>query len=295
MYKNQLIIPEDIGKYGELIPEFYHERLRKGELFAIASYESRFPRDLLVGVVIMGVRESWTQILWLALTEAYDTDDRAEDLVRERILDAVQDGEAEGIFVEFPASFGKDRFFSIFGSLDFRTEEISGNVLEFTLGSIHTDKLPVLKNDHGVISLKEADTHILHELGNLMANDERLIPVEIPVSWKSYDQDLSLIHMVDNMPAGLILVTSKEKAARVELAYENTPKGILKLVSVLVSKALEEKDPDTLITIAILEEKLFDMIKVIVPDAKRPDILKGYLVFEKEERLSPFKDYASEE
>ncbi|MCR5409966.1 MAG: hypothetical protein K6E90_03185 [Lachnospiraceae bacterium] len=286
MYRDVLISPEDIGLYGAFIPECYHEGLKKQEIFAIATFAPGLEDDL-VGVVIMGVGGSRANILWFVTAEGYEGSDAEMEMIYSRVRDAEVFGDAEGISAEFPISFGKERFMSLFGSLGFATEETVSNVVEFPLGSINKERLHEKADHSGIMTLKETDTRVLHELGNLMANDSRNIAIEIPVEWDRYDGDLSLVHMDGHIPVGLILVTRTEDHVCVELAYEHTPKGILRLVSVLVSNAEKHLSPDTKIVIPVLEQRIFGLLKVIAPKAVRGGLLKASMTFEHEIPVSP--------
>lgn len=281
MYREVLIAPEDIENYSAYIPDGYIEGIRRQEYYAIATYDPGLDDDL-VGVTVMGVRGSWAWILWFEVSDGYEDSDIAEEMISSRIRDAEVFGDAEGISAEFPLSFGKDRFMDLFGSLGFETEEVESNVAEFTLNSINKDKLPMSGEDKNFVTLKEADDGVLRELGNLMANDERNIPIEIPVEWELYDPELSLVHMDGSVPAGLILVIRADDHVNVELAYEHEPRNILALIAALVSNGEKKLDPGTTIVVPVVEKKIFGLLEEIAPDAKRGGLLKASLRFDRD-------------
>ena len=286
MFRDILIPAEDTARYGALIPDYYHEGIRQQEYYAVATYAPGLD-DELAGVVIMGVNDTWARILWYGVTEEYAGSEAEEEMISSRIRDAEAFGEAEGIIAEFPASFGKDRFMNLFGSLGFETEETESNVAEFSLGSIEKDKLPEADGRNDIIPLKEAEDSVLRELGNLMANDIRNIPVEIPVEWDRYDKDLSLVHMDGDVPAGLILITRSDDHVSVDLAYEKETGNIMALLAALVLNGEKILEPDTRIVIPVVDQRIFGLLKEIAPEAKRGGLLKATLRFDRDMPVTP--------
>ena len=301
MYRNILIEDNDIEKFAGFIPECYHERLRDKELYAIATIDYLRAENALVGVVIMGVLDSWAQIIWYGLTAEYDTEYYTYDLILERVRDACYGGQAKGIFAEIPANEDNKNMIScLFSGMGFEVYESQSNVLEFPLNSIkafklheaiakhekelpessRTDEFSKLKSSSEIILLKSADETILRSLGNLMANDERPVPVEIPVLWDRYDKDLSIIHMTEDGPSGVVLVSLQNEDVYIKLAYEKEGLGMLKMIAALIEEGIEKLDPDTRILIPVVEERILDKIKLVVPKPERSLLIKAYRAFE---------------
>ncbi len=304
MYRNQLIDPEDLDIFAGFIPDVYYERLKNGELYAIATIDYLRAENALVGVVIMGVLESWAQIIWYGLTAEYDTEYYTYDLILQRVRDARDGGQAKGIFAEIPANENNKYMIScLFSGMGFEVYESQSNVLEFTLSSIKSFKLheaiakrekglpessgseevSSLKNSGEIIQLKDADETILRSLGNLMANDERPVPVEIPVLWDRYDKDLSIIHMTEDGPSGVVLVSLQNDDVYLKLAYEKEGLGMLKMIAALIDEGIEKLDPDTKILIPMVEDRIMDLIKLVVPKPERSMLIKAYRTFETED------------
>ena len=276
MIISRIIDKKVLADFGGLIPEFYHEGIAAGEIFAIASYDGSVAEDNLMGVTVMGVSGQWAQIMWYDLTAEYDTPWYLSDLIKARVTDAALGGQAEGIYAVLSGPDREEKA-RVFARNGFEIVESVSNVLEFELGKINREKLPRLKNGSDYSSLKDADNKTLRILSNHMANDERNIPVEIPVLWERYDQKLSLIRTEDNEPVGAALVTRKKDEAVIELVYEKEPRGFLHMISALVEHAGKELEDTTRIIVPVLDERLFDVLKVLAPDAKRPELLRAYL------------------
>lgn len=289
MVFSRIIDKNRLEEFGGLIPDFYHEGIASGELFAVASFDGGISEDSLVGVTVMGISGQWAQIMWYALTEEYDTPWYLSDLIKDRVADTALKGQAEGIFTVLTGPDRKEKA-EVFSRNGFEIVESVSNVLEFEFGSINREKLPRLKHETDYLNLGKADHKILRILANHMANDERNIPVEIPVLWARYDQKLSLIRTENNEPVGVALVTVKKEEAVVELLYEKEPKGFLHMISALVEHAEKELGDSARIIVPVLDERLFDVLKVLAPAADRSEVLRAYMNFRDSQvpLLSPF-------
>ncbi len=279
MYISQLIEAERIEEYGSLIPECYRRGIERGKLFAVETLDPLYPETGLMGVTVMGVRDSWAGILWYALTEEFDEPYYAKIMIRERLKAAYYDGEAVGVYATFPKTPENEERLRVFEDLEFEIKKDLSHVLEFSLGSINTERLPSHFDEDSFFPLKKADRETLKALNHLMAEDERNIPVEIPVPWDRFDKELSMIHVENGAPKGVILVSGKEEKVSVDLAFETTPTGILRLVAALAKEILKKKEPDTVITVPIVNDRLFDVMKVVAPKAERAEIYKAYYIF----------------
>lgn len=280
MYIDQLIDSKDIEKYGNLIPECFHERIRREELFAVETRDPCYPGLDLIGVTVLGVRDSWAEILWYSLTDNYNQPFYVEELIRQRIRDITLEGGARGVYCSFPADLENGKISEILLGLGFEVRKDKSRVLTFALRGVNSERLPEHVDRSSFISIKDADSAVLRNLSIFMANDPRNIPVDIPVKWERYDPALSIIHMEKGTPVGTILIRRRERRVSVDLAFETTPTGILKLVSLLVKEAEKNLDPDTIITVPIVNDRLFSVMKIIAPEAERKELVKAAYIIE---------------
>lgn len=278
MYIDQLIDSKDIEKYGNLIPECFHERIRREELFAVETRDPCYPGLDLIGVTVSGVRDSWAEILWYSMTDNYNHPFYVRELIRKRVRDAKLGGEAAGVYCSFPKDFENGKIAEILSDIGFEVREASSRVLQFTLRGLNSERLPEHIDRSSFIPVKFADTLTLRKLSSLMADDPRNIPVDIPVPWERYDPELSIIHLEKGVPAGTILITRRDNRISADLAYETTPTGILRLVSFLIKEAEKKLSPDTIVTVPIVNDRLFSVMKIIAPEAERKELVKAVYI-----------------
>lgn len=97
---------EDLPLYGGLIPEPYQTGLLKGELFGVATFDREYRMDRLVGVILCRVvnvgEDSWQEIVWLGVADAYGLYEYGADLIRNRSEEARATGELAGSFAILP-------------------------------------------------------------------------------------------------------------------------------------------------------------------------------------------------
>lgn len=296
MFESFPIDKERIEDYGDLIPDCYYERLKLDEIFAVATVDTSSgasDEDVLVGVVIVGLQESWVKILWYALTPDYDTPDYARDLIRDRVFDAYHGGKALGVFAELPVQGRKNDLFEIFKTGGFDVSFSESKVVSFPLKSLI--ELTKVNNSRDFITLGKASNQIKNVLGNLMAHDRRAIPIEIPVKWENYNKSLSLIHMKGDKPVGAILNSISGKSVIVELAYEHSPQGFILLVSALIELARTLLPPDVEIIVPLVETRLVGFLKKLAPEAEGAEVMKAYYRFNRENMEGYFENYIEED
>ena len=281
MLVSERIEPKSLEIFGNLIPEALKEEIRSEELFAVASFDTADADEPLVGVTVMGTADLWAQIVWYALTPSYDTPRYLGRMIRERVTDALAAGEAEGVYAALPTYERTKADARAFAAEGFEIVDSKSNVLSFALESLKTDKLPEMKDPKEFISLGKADDRTLRMLANHMAHDARNVPVEIPVRWEQYDKDLSIIRMEEENPIGVALVRIKDGTAYISLVYEKEPRDFLRMISVLIRRGTEKLDKSTQVIVPIVDERIFEVMKAIAPDAERASQTKAYLRFER--------------
>ncbi len=286
---NETMIEGSAVRYfGHVIPPFYQDRLQKGELFAVAAYDEGYD-DELIGAVVIGERDGWAEILHVGLTPYYRSAEYAADLIGGRLFDLQGQPEIAGVFAEIPVSGEDDLLADAFRHEGFELNFGGGGVLTFPLGQLDTGKL--MKNVRGadILPLAYADDDILRRITARIQADPRPVPVDLPIPWDSYDPVLSMIRMEGGVPAGLVLVERGRNRLTVSLCYDSGAEGVLKLISALAEQALETEEQDTEILVAVVQRKLYSVVKHLVPEAAQTALMKAYLPFV--HRL-PFERYA---
>ena len=213
----------------------------------------------------------------------------AADLIGGRLFDLQGQPEIAGVFAEIPVSGEDDLLADAFRHEGFELNFGGGGVLTFPLGQLDTGKL--MKNVRGadILPLAYADDDILRRITARIQADPRPVPVDLPIPWDSYDPVLSMIRMEGGVPAGLVLVERGRNRLTVSLCYDSGAEGVLKLISALAEQALETEEQDTEILVAVVQRKLYSVVKHLVPEAAQTALMKAYLPFV--HRL-PFERYA---
>ncbi|MCR5054092.1 MAG: hypothetical protein K6A69_04550 [Lachnospiraceae bacterium] len=275
MYKNYVIDVDNLDMYEGIIPDCFMERLLDKELFAIETCDDAWDDNPPIGIVVMGTRYNWAQIMWFGLSDGYDSADYASDLLREREFAVRRSGRANGIFAEMPATEDPDELIYIFKNAGFETELIESKVMEFTLSSVDPSKLIKVKDSSKYLPLREMNERDLRDLGQTMATDKRAVPIEMPVKWDTYHKHLSLVHMGDEGPDGTILVTEHESFYEVSLAYAKNSQVFIMMLFVLLERATQALPEDARIVVAPLDVDIKKTVEQITGKVERAKLVSA--------------------
>ena len=272
------ISKNDIKRHREMIPPAYSAMISSGDAICLLTIDD-YRGDVPMGLSVLDVRDRWAKILWLGMFDDYNSDEYAADIIKKRVRDARKAGELLGIFADFEETEDSRLLYNAYTLSGFEVSGGMSPVCSFLLSDVDRQWLPRSGDANNYVSLLDADDNVKRKLASIIEQDERPIPVELPIEWKKYDGRLSVISMEEGAPNGVILVKKQGDIVTLSLAYVRSG-NILRLVSRLVETGDKLLPPDARIVVPVVETKLYEMIERIAPGSVRSVINHAYLPFE---------------
>ncbi len=272
MYKDYSFSGKDIETYEGLIPEYYREPLRKGELGGIVVMDDDGDSSFVVGIVLYKVTLGYFEIVWVATTEEYDLPDYGADIVR-RMLNKVRvHGGFMGIFARFRKGSPMEEYFPE-DEFD-RTTEVGG-VYRFRLKDV--DKFAEehdSKRALHCVALGSVDGEMKNTILAHSAEAHDFIPLAQPVNWESYDQELSFIFQVNDDPKGIILVEKVDDELVLRLLYSKDPVAAIVLLKHSFHMAYDRYGEDCQVVCPVVRDISAGLIRKIVRNPQHVDLIK---------------------
>ena len=113
-----------------------------------------------------------------------------------------------------------------------------------------------------------------------VTNDERMIPVSLPIPWNEYLQEISLIHANEKKnTSGMFLFSKIGDTVVFDLAYTSNAVIMASLIGNAIKIADSIFDPGQKILVPIVSEATRPLIERLVPKAHRDELLEAILWF----------------
>jgi len=277
--EEKIITSDQLDLFSKIIPNIYFERIKSGELLAVAIIDS-FYDNALIGCLVLGRQNNWVEILHFYISDDYITDVYAPLIIRQlfRRLE-ISATDSIGIFSDFSVTDYNASIERSFRESGFDIDQTDGGIFSFNLSQIKRSLMIKNASSNNILLLKDADEHILHSMQSVIQEESKIVPIRLPINWDDYDKDLSLIRLSDGKPAGLILVQRNDRDVTVSLGYDTDAKGFLKSISALVEQADKILPLETECYIPVVNDSLIELIKYIVPEIKRNREFIAYKTF----------------
>ncbi len=282
MYNDILIHSANIMNYQEYIPINYHEQIIKGELSAIVTYDGDKDDGNIVGVSVTGSHAGWLEIVWIAAGENYRQDVQVADFIRYVIRRSRKNRDYIGAFTEIHMDEDTSFHNDVLILAGMEIIKAKNNLFELKLSEVDEGNIPgVSEQEVETIFLKDASDAQLNELEDLFYDDSRALPVPAYMDWDVYNESLSVISLNAGKPTGAFLVTEVKDYLLVNLIYGTNPKTVPALINTAFFKAKEMYGGEKKILMPLVERRAADIVKKIVPDVHRGDIMQAVVWFRK--------------
>ena len=279
MFIDHDITAADLGEYEKYVPINYHEQILLGEIRAIAFYDGVFEEDKLIGVILSADHSGWLEIICVSMG-VRKTDVKAADLLKHRFMMARNQGNYVGAFCEvhFEERTRASQYFLTLAGMS--VSETNNNIYEIALSDADmTDMLKKAASVCECMTLEEAGESRLFEIANLIAEDERPVPMPASVNWDEYVQSLSLVGLEKGKPVAVVLVNEIRDYLVVELVYSKSPKVLLGLLGAVLKKAKDRYPEDQKVLIPIVGQGTKGLVDRLLPKAKRGKIMEAVIRF----------------
>ncbi|MBO6213899.1 MAG: hypothetical protein J6N76_00010 [Lachnospiraceae bacterium] len=279
MYRGVLIDADNSKDYLELIPKELFAELKAHKLQAAAMIDEMRESDNIIGVVFIQPWDGWLEIRWVELSPYYDTDDYGADLIW-NVTEFVRGWDTwRGVYAKIYPSEKKQ--LSYYRMAGFKIREDMDNVFEFRFGDVITDGILSNEGDfEHCRSLEGMEDWEKRKLESMLYNAPEPVAVEFPVSFDKYDGSLSTFYEEDGIIKGMILISSREDCISVDYAYAVSPVIFVTILAYICQWAELIMSEDQRILVPVLSWKGAELVKKLVPNAKRDPVYTAIREYE---------------
>ena len=277
MYNEHVIKARELRDYRKYIPGNYMAQLRSGHLTATAVYDGDRERDELVGVYVNGVHEGWFEIVWVGMGESYKSEVVTADFIRYFVRQARRTGKYKGAFMEPHITPENEHLKDVLRFAGMDVSVGKDNIFEFRLSEVIREKsLGTAAKGISRVQLQDASPEMKAAMEEAILQDERAVPVAIPIPWEDYRQDLSLLYAPPSSKSrGVLLFSEVGDSIFFELAYSDSPRTLAALVGSAILLAEDLFPPEQKILVPVVRETSRQLVEHLVPTASRGEVLEA--------------------
>ena len=269
--------PAAISDYADYIPDNYVSQIKNASL-KVKVYNRG---DEFAGLSITGVHNGWLEIVWVALPETKPDGVHSKELMAYILNSAKESGVYKGAFAELHNSPEEMIMEQTLAEIGMTVEKKGNNLYEFTVGEMEKSKTLLDAADRiPCVPLFFLTDKEKAEIENRLYNDSGSIPVQLPIPWGSYRQDLSIIHydQVKNS-LGVMFVSQVGDTLIIELLYGTNPMITAALLGTAIRSAAEELPASQKILVPIVLAATRPIVEKIAPKATREPLAEAVYKF----------------
>ena len=281
MFISHTINGPALESFRPYIPEKYFDLVDAEELTLTEVRRNNWETGETVGSAITNAHEDWLEIIWVETREAYRSNTAIAEFIRYIITRARRIGRYTGVFVQVHETEETPRTRDILKMAGLEITVRKNNIYSFCLKDVDSSGLKAGKS----VFVADAVVEELQTIEHIIMNDERAIPVDIPISWENYDPDLSVIRIDKKEHGGLLLFSHLLDRIVFELAYASDPVILRSLFGSACKKALELYGPEQVVIAPIVLTGSVKLIEYLVPNAKSGQVLEGLVHFTSSDSL----------
>ncbi len=281
MYTDLIIHAANLINYAGFIPPNYAEQIRRGELSAVATYDGNVSEDKMVGISVTGSHAGWLEIVWIVPGPLCREEVDAADFLRYVMRRAEKTGNYIGAFSEIHADehTSAHRNILLLSGMELREEK--NNLYEITVGELkENDAFLRAAKLFTCVFLEDASDELLTAAEDTMLDDARPVPVPPYIDWDTYIDGLSVICTSDGQTEGVMLLTEEKDYLVLNLAYSKSVKALPAMIATVQKRAAELYDPEKKILLPIVGSHAEQLVRKLVPSARRGTIIQAVTWFE---------------
>ncbi len=284
MYKDSVIHSMNLMDYEDYIPVNYHEQIQKGELTAMATFDGERDENRLVGVYVTGSHAGWMELVWVMVSAEYRSIVQIADYIRYILRKAKRTGNFVGAFAEIHADESTEAHLKAVILSGMEIRRAKNNIYEVTPEIFSREEIFLKAASNGTcIPIQEASENLLIQLEDMMDADERPIPVGAYVDWEECLQEISMVCIEENKPAGLMLFKEEKDYIVLELCYSASKTALATMIGTAITAVREQFSEDQKFLIPIVGKDSAPIIEKLFPNAQRGEILEACAWFEQKE------------
>ena len=277
-FTERRISPAMISGYAEFIPDNYIAQIKNASLkVTVYDKDGRF-----AGLSITGVHSGWYEIVWIALPQEKPEHISSVELVTYIVNSAGASGLYKGVFAELHMTPEEQHMEKVFSSVGMSVVEKKNNLYEFCAKDITgqktlldaADRIPCVP----LFFLTEKEKN---EIESIMYNETGSIPIQFPIPWDSYRQDLSLVHFdASNKNVGILFVSQVGDTMVIELLYGKNPMITAALLGTAIRTSVTELAPSQKILVPIVLSATRPIVEKLAPNATREPLYEAVFAFD---------------
>ncbi|MBR4513376.1 MAG: hypothetical protein IKO61_00610 [Lachnospiraceae bacterium] len=276
-FSESCLSPTQISAYSELIPENYVSQIKNASLkVTVYKREEEF-----AGLAITGIHSGWLEIVWVALPQDKPDGVHTKELMTHIILNAKEFGGYKGVFAELHMSPEENRMKDILSEIGMDIIEKKNNLYEFRIRDMEKTKTLLDAADRiPCVPLLFLTDREKDEIENMLYNEAGSVPVQMPVPWSSFRQDLSLVHYDSaKKTLGLMLVSQVGDSLVIDLLYGKNPMITAAILGTAIRMASDELPASQKVLVPIVLSATRPIVEKLAPDATREELVEAVFRF----------------
>lgn len=273
------ITKENLFMFKHMIPLPFQQALLEETLVGVGMLND-YADDIPVSILLCRVEYGWMEVVWMYTEPDYRDMGYAHYLLKLRLHMARHGGKLWGAFADLPEGEVRPIMEKMFCHLGFQLEKTEYSV--YTISLEECSQVKVFHQQIGlehVVPLEKADHALQKAVIEEIRKDKRPIPLPEVVDWQRYDQKLSAVYVIDQIPTGMLLVSHDQNTLTIECIWVSNQVAIVSLLSYALQMAEKMYPMDTEIVIPTVTEVSTQLVKKIFPHAEPMGIMQAKLQF----------------
>ena len=276
-FSESRLSPTQMSAYAELIPENYVAQIKNASLkVTVYKREAEF-----AGLAITGTHSGWLEIVWVALPQEKPDGMHSKELMTYIISSAKETGVYKGVFAELHVTPEENRMKEILSEIGMDIIEKKNNLYEFKIGDMEKTKtLLDAANRIPCVPLLFLTDKEKDEIENMLYNEAGSVPVQIPVPWSGFRQDLSFVHYDSTKKTlGLMLVSQVGDSLVIDLLYGKNPMITAAILGTAIRTASDELPGSQKVLVPIVLSATRPIVEKLAPHATREELVEAVFRF----------------
>lgn len=271
---------ENIDAFSDYLPDKMKHSMEMEECMILGAVDEGSRK--MAGVLISSVNGDQANLRWLFVNSDFRRKKYASKLLDMAMSDAMQRGDV----VDFVAEYQPEKTEGFEAFLDDHDFEIGDAELPSYEICINDLKLPdgigQYRNSQNVIDIKTLPIGVKNDFAKSIRDIYTLAAVKVPLEWRMFDQDLSIVTIADNEVHGALLVdTAGEKP---EIAYgfssPKSPYSFLELLGTFLNRVEEKYGRDRKLLVSSATNEADALVRKLAPDVEKLKIRRAVYTFE---------------
>lgn len=236
----------------------------------------------MAGVLISSTEGDQSDLQWLFVNPDFRRRKYASKLVDMALSEIMQSGAVSEFIAEYQPekAEGLEDFFD---DHDFDIEDADLPSYEICINDLKLpDGIGMYKSSQNVINIKTLPLSVKNDFAKSIRDIYTLAAVKVPLEWRMFDQDLSIVTVADNEVHGALLVdTAGEKP---EIAYgfssPKSPYSFMELLGSFLSRVEEKYGRDRKLLVSSATEEADALVRKLAPGVERLKIRRAVYTFD---------------